>query len=124
MKSEAGNEVDNRQRIERYYALVDEGDLEQMLALFADDCVYERPGMEPLRGKDQLEAFYRDQRVIESGGHTLHMLMVDDNTVAVEGTFDGTLRDGRDVSVRFADVFELGDGLVTNRRSYFFVAAI
>lgn len=116
--------MDNRQRIERYYGFVDDGDLEQMLALFADDCVYERPGTGPLRGKEQLEAFYRDQRIIESGSHTLHRLMVDDSTVVVEGTFDGTLRDGRDVSVRFTDVFELRDGLVTNRRSYFFVPAI
>lgn len=83
-------DADNRALIERYYGLVDRGELDQMLELFTEDCIYEPPGTAPLRGKADLAAFYR----------------------------------GREVSVRFADVFELRDRLVSRRRSYFFVPAI
>lgn len=113
-----------RAAVEDYYRLVDAKALDEMLALFTDDAVYERPGYGPLHGKGAIEAFYRGTRIIESGQHMLHSVLVDGPNVAVEGTFDGKLRDGASVSVRFADFFSLRNGKFANRKTYFYAESV
>ena len=115
---------DVRNRVETYYRLVDAQALEEMLDLFTDDAVYERPGYEPLRGKPAIEAFYRGERVIVSGEHTLANIVVEDARAAVEGSFAGVLRDGRHVEVGFSDFFSLRDGRFATRRTYFFAPSV
>jgi steroid Delta-isomerase len=109
----------NVDQVRRYYELVDAGDLEEMYTLFADGIVYRRPGYDPLRGMEAFRAFYEGERVIERGEHTVRTLLSEGDLVAVEGEFDGVLRDGRVVSLRFADIFEFDDGLITRRDTYF-----
>lgn len=113
-----------RRRVEAYYRLVDAQAFDEMLELFADDAVYARPGYEPLRGKPAIAEFYRGARVIASGRHTLANVLIDGDRAAVEGSLRGTLRDGRDVEVRFADFFSLRDGLFATRDTYFFAASV
>lgn len=115
---------DPRSLVEEYYRLVDAKALDDMLDLFADDAVYERPGYEPLEGKTAISAFYRGQRIIESGRHTLHCVLVDGDEAAVQGSFDGTLRDGSSVSVRFADFFSVRDSSFAHRNTYFFAPSV
>lgn len=115
---------DPRALVEQYYRLVDANALDEMLDLFADDAVYERPGYDPLKGKDAIEAFYRGTRVIASGRHSVDRVMVEDGAVAVEGSFAGTLRDGSSARVRFADIFVLDNGKFAHRSTYFFAAAV
>ena len=109
----------------RYYALVDAGDVAGLVALFAPDSTYHRPGYPPLTGHAELERFYRDERVIDTGAHVLTGIVADGREVAVQGTFSGVLRDGKQVSLRFADFFTFGaDGLVTRRDTYFFAPLV
>lgn len=115
---------DNRALVQRYYDLVDVNDVDGLVALFADDAVYERPGYEPLRGKEAIEAFYRGGRVIERGQHTLTNFVVGGGDVAVEGGFSGVLRDGRSVEVRFADFFRIADRQFLERHTYFFAPSV
>lgn len=115
---------DPRAVVEQYYRLVDANALDEMFDLFADDAVYERPGYEPLKGKNAIEAFYRGTRVISSGRHLLDRVIVEDGAVAVEGSFAGELRDGSSASVRFADFFVLNNGKFAHRNTYFFAAAV
>jgi glutamate dehydrogenase/leucine dehydrogenase/ketosteroid isomerase-like protein len=112
----AGNRADV---VRRYYEFVDARALDDMLALFADDVVYRRPGYDPLRGIGQLRTFYAEDRVIADGAHTLSSLSADADRVAVEGEFRGTLRDGREACVRFADFFVVRGGRITRRDTYF-----
>lgn len=105
--------------VRRYYELVDSGDLEGMLSLFDDDIVYRRPGYAPLEGMAQLRTFYEAERVIEHGRHTVTSLDASDDRVCVEGTFRGTLRDGRDASLRFADFFSFAGPRIIRRDTYF-----
>lgn len=50
-----------RQRMARYVELVDAGDIDGILALYADDAVVEDPvGASPLVGRVAIERFYRD----------------------------------------------------------------
>lgn len=117
--------VDVLDRTRVYYACVDGGDVEGVLDWFADDGVYYRPGYAPMRGRAALSAFYGGERVIESGRHTLHEVLVDGLRVAVRGTFDGTLKDGSTVSVGFADLVRYGaDGRAVERHSFFDTPAV
>lgn len=108
----------------RYYELVDAQDFPAMHDLFTDDCVYERPGYDPIEGRAAMEAFYGGTRVIAEGRHTLRDVVVEGDTVAIHGDFDGTLRDGAQAHESFADFFHYRDGLIARRRSYFFRAAV
>jgi steroid delta-isomerase len=106
------------------YRLIDAGDVDGMLKLFADDAVYQRPGYPPLAGSAALRVFYTSTRMIRQGVHILHTLVVSGDVVAVEGTFRGTLKDGSAVEQRFADFFRLCGHRVSERRTYFDAPAV
>lgn len=108
----------------QYYQLVDAEDFPAMHDLFTDDCVYERPGYDPLRGRAQMESFYSGTRVIASGAHRIDELLVDGDRVAVHGVFTGTLRDGSASEVGFADFFTYAGDKIAHRRSFFFRPAV
>lgn len=118
-------EVDSRRALaERYYELVDRNDVDGVVALFAVNAVYERPGYDPLLGRNGIDAFYRSDRVIAYGKHTLAKVVVNGDDVAVEGAFSGVLRDGTRVDVRFADFFQIRDHEFAQRRTYFFAPSV
>ncbi|MEZ7154957.1 nuclear transport factor 2 family protein [Streptomyces sp. MAD19A] len=111
--------------VRRYYQLVDHGDIDGLIALFAPTAEYRRPGYETLRGHAELERFYREERVIEEGRHTVTSLLVADADVAVEGKFQGTLRDGTETSLDFADFFTLTpDGTFARRKTFFYAPMV
>jgi ketosteroid isomerase-like protein len=116
-------EID-KQTIE-YYQRVDAGDVPGLLALFTEDAVYRRPGYPPLIGRDALERFYREQRIIRAGCHSLAATVAQGDSVAVHGVFEGALRDGRQVTLRFADFFEFtGAGVIRARDTFFFAPLV
>lgn len=110
--------------VQEYYERVDAQDVEGLLTLFAEDAWYERPGYDRLRGRSALSAFYSETRVIESGRHTIGRTVQSGDCVAVEGQFSGRLKDGREVSLRFADFFLLDGGLIRGRRTYFYAPLV
>lgn len=113
---------DLHQRTREYYRLVDADDLDGVLDWFADDAVYYRPGYDPIRGRQELRAFYGGERVIASGQHVLESVLGDGRSVAVRGRFEGTLKDGSAATVGFADFIDYDDqqpARVRQRRSYF-----
>ncbi|MGB3440890.1 MAG: nuclear transport factor 2 family protein [Actinophytocola sp.] len=113
------------ERVRRYYEYVDAGQVDELLGLFEPDAVYHRPGYPPMTGRAAMEAFYRGERVISSGAHTLSRMTVDDAGAAVHGQFAGVLKDGREVSLRFADFFVVGeDGLFARRDTFFFAPMV
>jgi steroid Delta-isomerase len=111
--------------IRRYYKLVDQGDVDGLLGLFADRAIYQRPGYAPIVGRSQLVEFYANQRVISTGEHAVVKILVDAGNVAVEGTFAGRLKDGSEVGLRFADFFVVDDSLhIKARNTYFFTPMV
>jgi len=107
--------------VRSYYQRVDAGDVDGVLDLFDPEAVYRRPGYEPMRGRDALDAFYRSERVIEHGTHTVVTVTEQLPRVAVSGEFTGTLRSGKQVSLEFADFFTVGtDGRFSHRETYFY----
>lgn len=106
-----------RERVRRYYDLVDARDYDGLLALFADDVVYDRPGQGAIEGIDALERFYREERPLSEGDHALDAVVVDGDTAAVRGTFSG--RQGETtVSFGFADFHTFDDGLIARRVTF------
>lgn len=112
------------ERVRHYYELVDADDVPGLIALFAEDAVYHRPGYEPLVGHGDLNRFYTEDRVIESGRHSVTSLVTGENDVAVMGEFAGVLKNGREVSLRFADFFTLDGRLLFARRDTYFFAPL
>ncbi len=117
----SGTRVRFEELIQRYYTLVDVGNIAGLVQLIDVEAVYRRPGYEPLVGRQALERFYREERIIESGSHALATTVIEGCRAAVQGSFVGTLRDGRRVSLRFADFFTLSRrGTFSSRETFFF----
>ncbi|RLK58739.1 nuclear transport factor 2 family protein [Actinokineospora cianjurensis] len=108
-----------------YYRLVDAGDFGALAALFTPAAVYRRPGYPDLAGRTAIEHFYRHERLIHHGEHTLQSVLHDGPRYAVHGRFDGVLRDGTTVSIEFADFFTVdGDGGFVSRTTFFFTPLV
>jgi ketosteroid isomerase-like protein len=103
--------------VERYYDHVDDGDVDALVALFADDVVYDRPGHDAIEGRDALEQFYREDRPLTDGSHELSTVVVEDETVVVTGKFRGR-QDGERVTLGFADVYEFDGDVIARRKTY------
>ncbi len=107
--------------VRRYYELVDAGDIQGLIELFAPDAEYRRPGYEPLVGRDELRRFYTRDRVIDRGRHEIEALLTGADGIAVRGRFTGTLRDGSTAEAGFADFFTpTEEGLFAQRITYFY----
>ena len=111
--------------VENFYAQVDAGDVPAMGALFTSGARYHRPGYAPLAGRDEIERFYREERTIRDGHHTLESVVATDDAVAVHGSFAGHLRDGRRAEHRFAEFFAVSpEGRIARRDTFFFVPLV
>lgn len=105
--------------VRSYYDHVDAQRTAEMLALFHDDIVYERQGTPTIEGIAALRRFYEQERIIESGAHSLDQVLPGADWVAVRGRFDGRLRDGQQVQLRFTDWHHFRDGKIIRRESLF-----
>ena len=111
--------------VQKYYAELDKGDVDEVVALFEVDAEYSRPGYAHMSGRDAIRSFYVDDRIIESGVHNIESIVSDSRTVAVEGSFKGTVRGGVTVDVEFADFFWPGaNGLIKKRHTYFYAPLV
>ncbi|MFL6137216.1 MAG: nuclear transport factor 2 family protein [Frankiaceae bacterium] len=114
-----------RELLHTFYRLVDAGDIDGLAALFSDDARYIRPGYSELHGRAVIERFYRHDRVISTGRHTLDTIAADGDRLAVCGSFQGVLRDGAPVRHRFAEFFHLDPcGRIDHRETFFAVAHV
>lgn len=110
--------------VRNMFAAIDACDWDRLPAFFAGACVYERPGYGPIEGLDRLADFYRHERRIAAGAHSLTGHFESRDGLVVVGDFAGQLRDGGDVNARFADYYLFAEGLIAHRRTYFYAALI
>lgn len=115
---------DVRTVVGAYFAAVDANDFDALLELFDDDIVYERPGYEPMRGKDRLRQFFTTERVIASGKHQIEDILAVGDKATAWGSFQGTSHDGNTLSEKFCDVYEFRNQRIYRRSTYFFRAAV
>jgi uncharacterized protein len=109
----------NADSVRRYYELVDAGRVNELLALFHDEIVYERQGTPGIRGVVAMRRFYEHGRIISGGRHTIDQVLADGPWVAIRGHFTGTLKDGSKVDLRFTDWHRFREGLIDRRETLF-----
>ena len=108
--------------IREFYARIDAGDVPGMCALLSPDVQYCRPGYPDMNSRDAIDRFYREDRVIRDGRHTLASVVATGTDVAVHGDFSGTTRDGTPARHRFAEFFTVAaDGSLASRRTFFYI---
>lgn len=100
-------------------------DLEALMGLFAEDCVFEASGGDEICGKR-----YRGQREVKEAfaevlgtmpdaqwGNGRHYILAPDYGVS-EWTLTGTLPDGRRLEVNGCDFLTVRDGKIITKNSY------
>jgi hypothetical protein len=101
----------------KYYRLVDEQRIDEMLDLFSETATYSRCES-VYRGIDEIANFYRNERKIR-GRHEIENVWIISRTGIVEGIFTGKGADDQPKQVRFADFFTFDDeGKIQNRNTY------
>lgn len=109
--------MSNAETAREYYELVDADAYDDLVALFAPEVVYERPGQSSIEGREALRRFYEEGRPLSEGSHEVHSVVADGDTVAVRGSFAGRQGDRR-VAFGFADFHEFEDGLIARRYTF------
>jgi ketosteroid isomerase-like protein len=106
------------------FQAIDARDWETLAGFFHPELVYERPGYESLVGAERVLRFYRDERIIADGIHELDGIIIENGAGACWGSMRGTLKDGSDAYVRFADVYAFEGPTLRRRTSYFFEPSV
>ncbi|GHE54057.1 hypothetical protein GCM10018785_24400 [Streptomyces longispororuber] len=106
------------------FTIIDAARWDDLGLVFAEDCVYDRPGYDPLRGLAEIEHFYRVERVVATGHHQVRHVVSDLETAACWGRFTGTSRTGAPLDEQFSDAYTVRDGKIISRRTYFYRPAI
>jgi ketosteroid isomerase-like protein len=109
---------------EDLFAAIDSASWNDLPNFFHPDVVYERPGYPPIEGLPALLDFYNRVRIIAEGKHSLEGGLRDTDTAICWGQFNGHAKSGDVLAERFADAYELEDGLIRKRTTYFFRTAI
>jgi ketosteroid isomerase-like protein len=105
--------------ITEMFKAVDACDWQALRLLYAEDCVYDRPGFPSIQGRDALTRFYAEARPIRTGRHTISRFIEDGAQLCAAGAFVGVLRSGANISLRFADIYVFSDGLISHRTTFF-----
>lgn len=114
----------NRDIIMQYFNIVDERKFDDLSLVFHHDIVYERPGYPPLVGLERTIAFYKHERILASGIHTVEGIISEGNTCVCWGKFIGTTHSKEAVDERFADLMIFSNDKIKKRTTYFFRPAV
>ena len=115
---------DVRDFVAGLFEIIDGWEWHALSGVFAENCVYHRPGYAPFVGLSRIEHFYREERVIASGKHEIEDVVGDMSMVMCTGRFRGHDGDGRVLDERFSDLYRITHGRIMLRRTYFYRAAI
>jgi ketosteroid isomerase-like protein len=108
------------QLVTELFGIIDGCRWDELGSVFADDCIYNRPGYEPIVGLARIQQFYRQERIVASGEHRIENTVSDLGTVACWGTFVGDSNTGQPLKIDFADIYQVHDGKILYRRTYFY----
>lgn len=109
---------------EDLFKVIDSASWMDLPRFFHPQIVYERPGYPPIVGIGKLFDFYSTTRIIAEGEHFLEGGLRDDGRAICWGHFNGWSKNGEALAERFADAYMLEDGMIRQRTTFFFRAAI
>ncbi|WP_229006496.1 nuclear transport factor 2 family protein [Roseibium aggregatum] len=105
--------------VQKLFDCIDRKDWDGLAQHLHDDVTYERPGYEALVGKDAVLDFYNERRIIAAGVHSVEQVVAAHPHIACWGSFSGRSKEGDALKVRFADVYQLQNGQVWYRKTFF-----
>jgi limonene-1,2-epoxide hydrolase len=105
----------------KFLATWDNGDVEQMVDLFAENAVYQNMPMDPAVGKSAIRQLVTQYvGAMEKGLHAeIHHQLVGGNLVMNERTDSFKLKGGREIVLPVCGVFEVENGKVKAWRDYY-----
>ena len=91
---------------------------------FHENVRYERPGYEPIVGREKLMHFYREVRIIKEGRHHINSILVEEELAMCQGLFVGSSKKCEPLNVRFVDWYRFDGPIIVARCTYFFSPSV
>lgn len=114
------------QVVQSMFNSIDSSDWPALDTYFHPQIEYRRPGYDAIQGIAELHVFYEHTRIVKTGQHTISSLLCDPEapSVCVTGAFHGIDKSGKDIAVRFCDVYQFQDEKIIRRETFFSVPAV
>lgn len=106
-------------RIRSLFAAIDAKDTERFLGFLTDEATFRFGSAPAVHGRDAIRAAVDGFFTTIAGcRHVLEKTIADDDVLICEGEVTYTRHDGTDVSLPFANVFELESGIISAYKIY------
>ena len=111
--------------IDKLFASIDAMDTESFLGFIAADATFRFGSSPPVKGREEIGAsvngFFSMFAALK---HELQRVVADGNAVVCEGDVTYTRHDGSSITLPFANVFEVDNGLISLYRIYIDIAPV
>jgi len=105
--------------ITQMFSIYDSSKWDDLYGIFTSDIVYCRPGQKMLQGIEDVVTFFKTDRPVASGKHTIHKIFsVRDNLYCVLGWFTGKLKNGSTFDAGFVDLLGFQGHKINLRKTY------
>ena len=106
-----------KEKIKKYYDLVDSNEFEKLFSLFSSKIIYFRCEQK-IEGIENVKGFYLNERKIK-GEHKINKIIQSEKTIFVLGVFSGKNSLGKKIKLDFVDLFEFDNtGKIIERKTY------
>lgn len=106
-------------QFDKLFASIDEMDTESFLRFIDEDATFRFGSSPPVTGRDGIGASVNDFfSMFAALRHDLMRVVADDNTIVCEGEVTYTRHDGSKITLPFANIFEVENGLIALYRIY------
>lgn len=109
-----------RALIETMFKAVDDQRWSELQRFYHPACTYDRPGFDRIEGIASVMDFYLHGRPIQSGVHLIEDVVESGRTACAIGSFQGRLKSGSEISLRFADHYLFDEDCILERRTFFY----
>jgi len=112
-------------QFEKLFASIDAMDTESFLSFIAEDATFRFGSTPPVQGQVAIQAavenFFASFAALR---HDLQRLVADGDAVVCEGEVTYTRHDGNNITLPFANIFEVDGGLISVYRIYIDIAPL
>jgi len=106
-------------QFDKLFASIDRMDTESFLSFIASDCIFRFGSSAPVTGRAGIRAAVDDFFTMFAAlKHEIHRTVVDGSAVVCEGEVTYTRHDGSSITLPFANIFEIDNGLISLYRIY------
>lgn len=106
-------------QFDKLFASIDSMDTESFLRFIDEDATFRFGSSPPVTGRDGIGASVNDFfSMFAALRHDLMRVVADDNTIVCEGEVTYTRHDGSKITLPFANIFEVENGLIALYRIY------